>query len=95
MICLFTYFFGRYPVIPIPVTSVSYHMKKIKHISYIQGTKLHFKLLTAERRHVLCVGVGGDRTHAVRPVGARHTPLPTRLGRVYIHINIYNMHYIK
>jgi hypothetical protein len=32
-----------------------------------KGTKLHFKLPTAERRHVLCVGVGGDRTHASRP----------------------------
>jgi hypothetical protein len=29
-----------------------------------KGTKLHFKSPTAERRHVLCVGVGGDRTHA-------------------------------
>jgi hypothetical protein len=29
-----------------------------------QGTKLHFKSPTAERRHVLCVGVGGDRIHA-------------------------------
>ncbi len=32
-----------------------------------KGTKLHFKSPTAERRHVLCVGVGGDRTHASRP----------------------------
>ncbi len=31
-----------------------------------QGTELHFKSPTAERRHVLCFkfGVGGDRTHA-------------------------------
>jgi hypothetical protein len=36
-------------------------------------TKLHFKSPTAEslRRHVLCVGVGGDRTHAARPQGSR------------------------
>ncbi len=27
-----------------------------------KGTQLHFKSPTAERRHVLCVGVGGDRT---------------------------------
>jgi hypothetical protein len=31
------------------------------------GTKLHFKSPTAERRHVLCVGVDGDRTHAALP----------------------------
>ncbi len=36
----------------------------------IKGTKLHFISPTAERRHVLCVGVGGDRTHAARPGGA-------------------------
>jgi hypothetical protein len=30
-----------------------------------KGTKLHFKSPTAESRNVLCVGVGGDRTHAV------------------------------
>ncbi len=30
-----------------------------------KGTKLHSKSPTAERRHVLCVGVGGDRTHAI------------------------------
>ncbi len=29
-----------------------------------KGNKLHFKSPTAERRHVLWVGVGGDRTHA-------------------------------
>ena len=38
------------------------------------GTKLHFKSPTAERRHVLCVGVGGDRTHAARPQGSRVCP---------------------
>ncbi len=27
------------------------------------GTNFHFKSPTAERKHVLCVGVGGDRTH--------------------------------
>jgi hypothetical protein len=37
--------------------------------SIIWGIKHHFKLQTAERRHVLYVGVGGDRTHAVRPPG--------------------------
>jgi hypothetical protein len=31
-------------------------------------------------RHVLCVGVGGDRTHAARPGGAGYVRLPTRLG---------------
>ncbi len=31
---------------------------------FIKGTKLHFKSPMADRRHVLCVGVGGDRTHA-------------------------------
>jgi hypothetical protein len=53
------------------------------------GTKLHFKSQTAERRRVLCVGVGGDRTHAgplqksraclsqCPPLGARHPP-PSR-----------------
>jgi hypothetical protein len=32
-----------------------------------EETELHFKSPTAERRHVLRVGVGGDRTHAARP----------------------------
>ncbi len=40
-----------------------------------KGTKLHFKSPTAERRHVLCVGVGGDRTHAARPQRSRACPL--------------------
>jgi hypothetical protein len=40
----------------------------------VKGTKLHFKSPTAERRHVLCVGVGGDRTHAARPQGSRVCP---------------------
>ncbi len=35
-----------------------------------KGTKLHLKLPTAERRQVLCVGIGGDLTHAARPGGA-------------------------
>jgi hypothetical protein len=49
-----------------------------------KGTKLHFKSPTAERRHVLCVGVGGDRTHASRPGGAGYARLsPTRLGGTY------------
>ncbi len=39
-----------------------------------KGTKLHFKSPTAERRHVLCVGVGGDRTHASCPGGAGYAP---------------------
>ncbi len=36
---------------------------------YRKGTKLHFKSPMAERRHVVCVGVGVDRTHAARPGG--------------------------
>jgi hypothetical protein len=45
-----------------------------------RGTKLHFKSPAAERRHVLCVGVGGDRTQAARPGlgGAGHA----RLGQL-------------
>jgi hypothetical protein len=39
-----------------------------------KGTKLHFKSPTAERRHVLCVGVGRDQTHASRPGGAGYAP---------------------
>ncbi len=39
------------------------------------GTKLHLKPPTAERSHVLCVGVGGDRTHAARPGGAGYVRL--------------------
>ncbi len=34
------------------------------HQAWLKGTKLHFKSPTAERRNVLCVGDGGDRTHA-------------------------------
>ena len=41
----------------------------------VSGTKLHFKSPTAERRHVLCFGVGGDRTHASRPGGAGYARL--------------------
>ena len=55
-----------------------------------KGTKLHFKSPTAERRHVLCVGVGGDRTHASRPGGALagYARLsPTRLGGTYMPIH--------
>ncbi len=37
-------------------------------------SKLHFKSPTAERRHVLCVGVGGDRTHAGPPQWSRVCP---------------------
>jgi hypothetical protein len=40
------------------------------HLSFLKGTKFHFKSPTAERRHVLCIGVGGDRTHSARPKGA-------------------------
>jgi hypothetical protein len=36
-------------------------------------TKLHFKLQAAARRHVLCVRVGRDRTHAASSRGARYT----------------------
>jgi hypothetical protein len=52
-----------------------------------KGTKLQFKSPTAERRHVSCVGVGGDRTHASRSGGAGYAstkdsagmrPLPPR-----------------
>jgi hypothetical protein len=51
-----------------------------------KGTKLHFKSPTAERRQVLCVGVGEDRTHASRPGGAGYARLsPTRLGRTLLH----------
>jgi hypothetical protein len=32
--------------------------------------ELHFKSFTAERRHMLCVGVGWDQIHAARPGGA-------------------------
>ena len=43
---------------------------KIKRIRALDGcqikaTKLHFKSPKAERRHVLCVGVGGDQTHVL------------------------------
>ncbi len=36
---------------------------------------LHFKSPTAERRHVLCVGVGRDQTHAARSRGAGYLRL--------------------
>ncbi len=39
-----------------------------------KGTKLHFKSPTADRRHVLCVGVGGDRTDAGPPQWSRVCP---------------------
>ena len=56
-----------------------------------KGTKLHFKSPTAERRHVLCVGVGGDRTHASRPGGAGYARLsPTRLGGTWYISDIYH-----
>ena len=44
-----------------------------------KGTKLHFKSPKAERRHVLCVVVGRDRTHAapVRAGNARLDHLAT------------------
>jgi hypothetical protein len=41
----------------------------------LQRTRLHFKWPTAERRHVLCFVVGGDRTHAARPEGAGYASL--------------------
>jgi hypothetical protein len=43
----------------------------------LKGTKLHFNLKSplAERRHVLCVLVGGNGTHAARPGGARNASL--------------------
>ena len=41
----------------------------------LQCTKLHFKLPTAERRHLLCVWVGGDQTHATCSRGAGYTHL--------------------
>ena len=46
---------------------------------WFKGTKLHFKSPTAERRHVLCVGVGRDRTRAARSRRAGYAALPTRL----------------
>ncbi len=39
-----------------------------------KGTKFHFKSPTAETRHILCVGVGGDRTHAGPPKWSRVFP---------------------
>jgi hypothetical protein len=36
----------------------------LRNLSKHKGATLHFELPMAERRHVLCVGVGGDRTHA-------------------------------
>ncbi len=49
----------------------------ISMYTVIKGTKLHFKSQTAERRHVLCVGIGGDRIHASRSRGARYVRLAT------------------
>ncbi len=42
-----------------------------------KGTALHFKSPMAERRHVLCVRVGGDQTHAA----------PLRKSEVYARLN--------
>jgi hypothetical protein len=51
---------------------ISWYFTTILHKK--KRTKLHFKSSTAERRHVfnvvLCVGIGGAQTHAVRPVVA-------------------------
>jgi hypothetical protein len=44
-----------------------------------KGTKVHFKSPTADRRHVLCVGVGRDRTHSARFQRSRVCP-PWPLG---------------
>jgi hypothetical protein len=49
-----------------------------------KGTKLHFKSPTAERRHVLCVGVGGDRTHASRPGGQGMRAFRQFLGNFHV-----------
>ncbi len=62
------------------VLEIIYHMVFWGHWSSCglmgkKGTKLHFKSPMAERRHVLCVGVGGDRTHAVLPGGAGYARL--------------------
>jgi hypothetical protein len=45
-------------------TSLLEHEEETEESNIYKGTKLHFKSPTAERRHVLYVGVGGDRTHA-------------------------------
>ncbi len=49
------------------------------------GTKLHFKLLTANKRLDLCVGVGGYRTHVARPGGAGYAHL-SQLGQDSKHV---------
>jgi hypothetical protein len=51
---------------------------QIMHVS--KGTKLHFKLLTAERRLVLCIGVGRDKIHASSSKQAKYTPLDQLSG---------------
>ncbi len=75
---------GRYPTSrDVPEGASSRHPRKhpAQRCFLLKGTKLHFKSPMAERRHVLCIGVGGDRTHASRPVGAGYARLsPTRLG---------------
>jgi hypothetical protein len=62
-------------------------------VTILPYRELHFNSPTAERRRVLCVGVGGDRTHAAHLGGAGHalanwaggggqnSLVPTRLGR--------------
>ncbi len=51
-------------------SNISFIMDKTK-----KGTKLHFKSLTAERRHMMCFGADGDLTHAARPRGAEYARL--------------------
>ncbi len=65
--------------------------------SWQDRTKLHFKSPTAERRHVLCIGVGGDRIHASRPGGAGHVRLsPTRQDRILrIKVKVLKTTYIE
>ncbi len=61
-----------------------------------KGTKLHFKTLTTERKHILCVGVGGDRTHAARPGGAGYArPSRERSQNLSYKTQNYGSHILK
>ncbi len=71
--------------------SVEWIMVRRDLLAYYRGLsfiKVHFKSTTAERRHVLCVGVGGDRTHAARPQGSRQgmSALTTRVLQITISV---------
>jgi hypothetical protein len=73
------------------VTYFNIRFHRITRISthfWAKRTKLHYKSPTAEWRHVLCVGVGGDRTHAARPQGSSVCPAKIRWkGLQYIFIS--------